>query len=70
MEAAPNPRLRNINWADVALKHCPDRTPPSARSTATSYGYQVPDHSLQGRPGRRGLGGSAKRGVPLVHVGR
>ena len=24
MEAAPNPKLRDINWADVALKHCPD----------------------------------------------
>jgi hypothetical protein len=24
MEAAPNPKLRDINWADVALKHCPN----------------------------------------------
>ena len=24
MEAAPNPKLRDINWADVALKYCPD----------------------------------------------
>jgi hypothetical protein len=24
MEAPPNPKLRDINWADVALKHCPD----------------------------------------------
>jgi hypothetical protein len=24
MEAAPNLKLRDINWADVALKHCPD----------------------------------------------
>lgn len=24
MEAAPKPKLREINWADVALKHCPD----------------------------------------------
>jgi Family of unknown function (DUF5677) len=24
MEAAPKAKLRDINWADVALKHCPD----------------------------------------------
>jgi hypothetical protein len=24
MEAAPKPKLRDINWADVALKYCPD----------------------------------------------
>lgn len=24
METAPNPKLRDINWADIALNHCPD----------------------------------------------
>lgn len=82
MEKAKGAKLRDINWADVALKCCPDlyqlmyrslssdvRIRPSIPWTATSW--QTPRGqitSFKSAPGSEGCG-DAERGGPAVSLG-